>query len=309
MAVSIGMRLSVHDQGAGLFTRVQALVEEPSLERVSSWGSMFLIVGAPAVRGGFYPSTLFSNESTRNDLSTSSLAGVLIFALPLAALLIGTGMAPTRGSADSTALSAPIRKTTFYLAHSLALLLYVVSIMVMGYMICAIVLALGKSNSSPDLQQLIRAFVYSGPYVLFFAFIGLWFGVGFKNKARAMTVGIALFVFLIGVLPNLGEFLTESYFDVHPDLVRQTLDTGIWPEDPVFSLILVVRHAPGNAMMRILWETASPTPETLDRTCSCRIAWSYGKIIAEETIALVAALVAAWLAGLAFFVLKEASEE
>jgi hypothetical protein len=307
MVLAVGLRLSIHARGAGAFDRIHALTEDPSLERVSLWGGAFLSL-TPVPRGGVPAQVLFSNEGTRHDLSTSSLAGVMLCALPFAALLVGVGMSPPRGGANLTLLSAPVRRTTFYLAHMAALLCYVAVVMAIGWGLCSLLIASAGPSDQPVQQQLNGAFAYSSLYAAVYGSVGLWFGVWFRKRSVAMLAGMALIVILIGVLPNLGELLTGSYFDVHPELAQLTRDTGNWPDNPIFLSILAVRHAPGNALQRILREIADPTPTTLDRTCLCRVAWSSAGIIAEETIALGAALLVAFLVGMLVFVRREPSE-
>lgn len=307
MVLAVGMRLTVHMHGAGEFDRIHALSEEPSLERVSAWGSMFLSL-TPIPRGEVPGSILFSNEATRHDVSMSSLAGVMMFALPFAALLVGAGMSPSRGGVSLTLFSAPVRRTTLYLGHVAALLCYVAVLMAIGWGLCGLLLTAAGANDQSTQQQLNGVFTYSSLYAGVYAAVGLWFGVWFRKRSTAMLAGMILIIVLVGVLPNLGELLTESYFSAHPDLIQPTRDTGNWPGAPAFLSILAVRHAPGNALQRILREIANPTPTSLDRTCLCRVAWSSGRIIAEETIALGVALLVALLAGTGVSARRELSE-
>ncbi len=307
MLLAVGTRLPITRQGAGAFSRIHALIEDPSLQQVSAEGTEFLTV-TPIPRGAVAGSVLFSNEGTRNDIATSDLSGVMLFALPLAALLIGVGMSPHRGGVAFTISSAPIRRVTLYVAHTLALLGYLIAVLAIGWGLCALLLLATRPGEPSVQRQLFSTFAYSGIFASIFGFLGLWFGVWFKHRSAAILAGVSIVIILVGVLPNLGEFLTESYFDAHPALVQPTRDTGIWPDDPLFRVILAVRHTPGNAMQRVLREVANPTPTTMDRTCNCRLAWSSAKIIGEETIAMGAAMVVAFLLGAVTFARQEVSE-
>lgn len=307
MLLSVGTRLPITGQGAGAFDLIHALVEDPSLERVAAWGASFFTL-TPVPRGAVATSVLFSNEGTRHDVSTICLSGVLLFALPLAAMLIGVGTAPPRGGASLTICSAPIRRATLYLAYTTALLGYLVAVLAVGWGFCALLLHTTGLGGQTVQRQLVSAVAYSALFAGICASLGLWLGVWFKRPSAAMLAGIVGIIVLVAILPNLGEFLTESYFDARPELVQPVRDTGVWPSDPAFRAILAVRHTPANALQRILREIANPTPTTLDRTCHCRVAWSSAKAITEETIALAAALVIAVLAGLSVFAQREVSE-
>jgi hypothetical protein len=306
MLLSVGTRLPITGQGAGAFDRIHALVENPSLERIAAWGASFFAL-TPVPRGAVAGTVLFSNEGTRHDVSTICLSGVLLFALPLVAVLVGVGTAPPRGGTTLTICSAPIRRATLHLAYTTALLGYLVGVLAIGWGLCALLLhAAGLGGQTQ--RQLVSVFAYSALLASICASLGLWLGVWFKRPSAAMLAGITCIIVLVGIFPNLGEFLTESYFDTRPELVQPVRDTGVWPSDPAFLAILAARHTPANALMRIFREIANPTPTTLDRTCNCRVAWSSAKVITEETIALAAALVIAVLGGLLVFARQEVSE-
>ena len=308
MVLAVGQRLTIHARGGGAFDRIHALTEDPSLERVASWGGAFLSM-TPIPRGAVPGQVLFSNEgATGDDLSTSSLAGVMLYALPFASLLIGVAMSPPRGGESLTVLAAPIRRTVLYLAHVAALLCYVAAVMAISWGLCGLLLLVAGPSGQSVQHQLNGAFACSSLYAAIFASVGLWFGVWFRRRSAAILVGLALVIVLTGVFPNLGGLLTGSYFDANPELVQPTRDTGDWPDDPAFLAILAIRHTPANALQRILHEIADPTPTRLDSTCLCRVAWSSAGIINEELIALGAALVVGILAGTMIFMRRELCE-
>jgi hypothetical protein len=262
-AASVGTRIGrfLDVVGKAQPKDIKVLVEEPTPERVTTWALQFLSTH-PDQLGVVEPSLLFAAVADRSDFSAPALDGVLLFAFALAALFIGVGLSPGGQGPSLTLLSAPVRKTTLYLAHALALLGYVVCLCAAAWGACALVLIAAFGAPQAALGQLSRVFLFALPYVAGFAGVGLCLGVLFGGKAAALVAGTVLVVFLTTVCPNLFHLMIESYVATHRESLNQASQSGIEPRDLAWTAIKLVRHTPSVSPC-----TTSCSPS---RRCSAR---------------------------------------
>ena len=299
-SASVGTRIGRFLDVAGMAQPkdIKVLVEEPTPERVTTWAYQFQ--WRHPTLGVFVPSLFFGAVADRSDFSAPALDGVLLFAFALAALFIGVGLSPSGQGPSLTLLSAPVRKTTLYLAHTLALLGYVVCLCAAAWGACALVLVAAFGAPQAALGQLSRVFLFALPYVAALACMGLCLGVLFRGKAAALVAGTVLVVFLTTVCPNLFHLMIESYVVTHREEIIRASQSGSEPRDLAWAAVKLVRHTPANALSNILQSIAPAT------CLNCR--GSSARETPSECLALGAAALVPLLLGGVVFARREVTD-
>ena len=300
-AASVGTRIGrfLDVVGTAQPKDIKVLVEEPTPERVTTWAYQFQM-GHPLPTHVVEPSLLFAAVADRSDFSAPALDGVLLFAFALAALFVGVGLSPGGQGPSLTLLSAPVRKTTLYLAHALALLGYVVFLCAAAWGACALVLVAAFGAPQAALGQLSRVFLFALPYVAALSCMGLCLGVLFRGRAAALVAGTVLVVFLTTVCPNLFHLMIESYTVTHREEIIRASQSGSEPRDLAYVAVKLVRHTPANALSSILHSIAPAT-------CSnCR--GSSARETPSECLALGAAALVPLLLGGVVFARREVTD-
>ena len=304
--LAVGMRV-ISTGRPHAFQRVHALIEKITLERAAYWGGSFLSI-TPVPRGAKYPTLLFPSEVGFDDLSTISLNGVLLYVLPFVALLIGVGMAPEAGGGQRTLLSAPVRRGALYVAHGLALLLFIGLLLAAAWGACSLVLHTGMPYVGQSGSQMTRMFLYAALYAGALAMLGLALGTLFRRRTPALIAGLLAVILLTQVMPPLRDWAVNVYHYAHQETLREALSRGREPTDPAWMGVKAIQHTPTCALNVIFYYIYRPTAGVPNPDCrSCGALLSSARTIRGEAIALAAAMSIAFLLGGGLFVRREVS--
>ena len=309
MAAAVGTRMGVVQAGDEAYQPVRALSEKADASRLFSKPLAFLAQSTK--RSEFLdPATILFDEAVAYQYATDVIApeGLLVVVLPFAALLVGASLCPRCGGAVMTVLSAPVRRSSLYLAHVIALSAVVAALCLAAWLGGAFVLILAVPQPWDLLRLLALMLAYASLYALVFAGVGLSLGILLRSGAAALTGGLVLIVVFVGVMPALLELTARSYVARHSDAYTDYGRGGEEPSDVFWLALRAVQHTPANAVRMILWvtETFSPVRREGCMLCGTKPLRQY--TIAGEACALALAAVVSLGAGGVAFARQEPEE-
>ncbi|MBU1050241.1 ABC transporter permease subunit [Candidatus Bipolaricaulota bacterium] len=306
MMLSVGTRIAVVvGSGEDSFQPIRALVEQAETLRMVSNGIEFMkTAGSSDFKD---QATILFDEKLAfgSEVPIETPEGLVVVMIPFIALLIGASLSPHRDSPVLTVLSAPIRRSTFYLSHVLALSVVLVLLCFAAWLGGMVLLLLTIPSPWQLVRLLTLMLTYSALYALVFGGVGLSLGILFRKRITALMAGVLILMILVGVMPSLRESIGRAYVANHREAYLEYSQGGAIPAESKIHWVAwrAVQHTPANAIRIILWitESYSPIPRAGCMQCGGIQEPGRGYSIRGEAIALaIAALISVSIGGVAF---------